>query len=358
MTLRQAAVALLGVERAHELLSAPPRLLRSALGRLGKARTPPLPRLVNWDLTYACPLRCEHCYSESGRRPKLQLGRDKLFAIADVLCALRPIPEVVFSGGEPLLVKDLSSLASHMQRRGARLALYTSGYGLDEAMALTLAQHVERIAVSIDGDDATVHDRIRGRAGSFDTAVRAIGIFDGVAARVGKPFRLGIECSVVRSNLHHLEGLVSDIATRFPRVSFVNFGAAIPTGLASEEAYARRELLDERELVELAARQPRLAALARRDVVVRVYDNAGFLMQSRQISAGRANDDLAKIEADGRLRAMDIYEGTVGSVLEEPFSVLWARACARHREGFVRMQLDSVRSMIDWAAATRAIDRH
>lgn len=43
---------------------------------------------VVWDITYACPLRCTHCYSESGRRPARQLSRAELIRVADALIAL------------------------------------------------------------------------------------------------------------------------------------------------------------------------------------------------------------------------------------------------------------------------------
>src|SRR6266542_911684 len=94
------------------------RAARAALGRLRVARPPRVPRLVNWDLTYACPLRCEHCYSESGRRAARQLPHVDLLRIADVLLALSPVPEVVFTGGEPLLVRGVVELAERLHRGG------------------------------------------------------------------------------------------------------------------------------------------------------------------------------------------------------------------------------------------------
>lgn len=324
-------------------------LLRRVLGRAGLSRPPRVPRLINWDLTYACPLRCGHCYSESGRRPSRQLPPEDLLRIADVFLALRPIPEVVFTGGEPLVVKDVLELAEKLRRGGARLALYTSGYGLRDR-APKLCELFHRIAVSIDGDNAAVNDRIRGREGAFDTAVHALASLNEACGSA----RLGIECTVVRSNLEHLDGLARDLPRQFPRIRYVHFGAAIPTGLASEESYADRELLDGDDLRRVASR---LRALAPRGVDVHVFDNAAFRMDRVQIRRARANDDLVKIEADGRMRAIDIYEGTVGNLLEEPFAVLWQRACERHRDPFVEAQLSPVRSTREWARATRAIDR-
>lgn len=329
------------------------RIVRRVLGAIGLSRPPRVPRLVNWDLTYACPLRCEHCYSESGRRPSRQLPREDLLRIARVFLSLRPIPEIVFTGGEPLVVREVLELAETLRRGGARLALYTSGYGLRDR-APEILRLFQRVAVSIDGDVPEVNDRIRGRKGAFDTAVAALAAFD--AASPGRT-RLGIETTVVRSNLDHLLGLARDLPRRFPSIRYVHFGAAIPTGLASEEGYADRELLDEPSLERFRALGPVLAAVAPRGVRVHAFDNSAFRMARDQIARARANDDLVKIEADGRVRAIDIYEGTVGSLLEEPFEVLWKRACERHEDPFVVAQLDSVRTFREWSRATRAIDR-
>jgi hypothetical protein len=76
------------------------------------------------------------------------------------------------------------------------------------------------------------------------------------------------------------------------------------------------------------------------------------------VRRGVALDGVLKLEADGRVRGMDIYEGTVGSLLEEGFETLWQRSVQRHRDPFVVDQLTRVRTMRDWAAACRAIDLH
>lgn len=331
------------------------RVMRTLLGRARLSRAPRVPRLVNWDLTYACPLRCTHCYSESGRRASRQLPLRELLSIADVFLALRPIPEIVFTGGEPLVVKGFLDVAEHLASRGAKLALYTSGWKLDRDTARSISRMFSRVAVSIDGGDRAVNDRIRGRPFAFDAALDALALLDALESTT---MRFGVECTVVKSNLTHLESLCRSIAPRFPRLSFLHFGAAIPTGLASEASFAQQELLSNQELSTYRASASRLSALAPPTVRVRVVDNVAFQMHRDQIARGLATDHLVKIEADGRMRAMDIYEGTVGDVRQEPFDVLWRRACARHRDPFVIEALAKVGSMVEWAAATRAIDRH
>src|SRR3954464_3690333 len=94
----------------------------------------PLPAIVNWDITYACPLRCSHCYSDSGRRPSRQLPLEEALRLCDVLVSMRP-RFVCICGGEPLLVKGLPQIAERLVAGGIRTIIYTSGFTVDEASA-------------------------------------------------------------------------------------------------------------------------------------------------------------------------------------------------------------------------------
>jgi MoaA/NifB/PqqE/SkfB family radical SAM enzyme len=336
------------------------RALRGLLGRLGMAPLPRAPHTINWDLTYACPLRCGHCYSESGRRSARQLPLEDLLRISDVLLAIEPQPTVTFSGGEPILVKGMLELARKLKRGGARLVLYTSGYRLTPELASGIAATFDRISVSVDGADAETNDFLRERPGAFEEALRALTLL-GAALPERRDRRegqreLAIEITVMKSNFHQLERFCTEIAPRFPALDCLRFGALIPTGFASRESFVRRELLREPEMAELARRARRLQKLAPRGVRVQMFSNLPFLLHPSQIRHGVALDGLLKIEADGRVRGMDIYEGTVGHLLEEPFEVLWQRSLARHRDPFVIEQLSKVRTMEDWAEACRAID--
>jgi MoaA/NifB/PqqE/SkfB family radical SAM enzyme len=273
-----------------------------------------------------------------------------LLRIADVLLALDPVPEVVLTGGEPLLVSGLLELCERLRRGGAKLTLYTSGYGLDAPTAARLGELLDRIGVSVDGPDAPLNDFLRERAGAFDKAMAALRLLAGSEAHVG------IEVTVTKSNFHVLDPFATDVAPRFDELGFLHFGALIPTGLASRESYVERELLSDSQMAQLPSLQPRLQKLAPKTVTVRVADNLPFRMSEEQVARGQAFDMILKIEADGRARAMDIYEGTVGHMLDEPFAALWHRALGRAHHPFVRDALGRVGSMRDWAEACRAID--
>lgn len=320
----------------------------------------PKPTDVIWDLTYACPLRCVHCYSESGRRPARQLSHGEMLRVADAVISMGP-RTVEFAGGEPLLVKGVHEVAEHIARAGIEVNLYTSGWTLTSQAAQSAARVFRRITVSVDGPDAEVHDRIRGRAGSFDRAIDALALLDAVsarrAARGAPPVVFGIDCAVLRSNFPRLEEFCTGIAPRFPGIRFLNFSAAVPSGLASRPGFSDTELLANEELRTLTSSDyvERLRSLAPPSVTVTTSDNFILLMHPEHIA--RFGFPLLQIEPDGEVRAMPIYEGCVGSLLDEDPGVLWQRAVERWSDPFVVDAVSRVRSMADWAEAARGIDR-
>ncbi|MCC6558803.1 MAG: radical SAM protein [Polyangiaceae bacterium] len=316
-----------------------------------------LPLGVIWDVTYACPLRCAHCYSESGRRPPRQLALPEMLRLADVIAAMRPM-SLQISGGEPLMVRDIPEVVRRVAERGIPVGVCTSGLWLDEPTARALLAACVRIEVSLDGAARETHDRIRGQAGAFDQALGALALLDRVAAGTRSACAFGINCTVVRSNLGEIERLAG-LASRFAELRFLRLNAAIPSGLASREGY-EAELLGEVTLERLCAPvvQERLRALLPAGVGLIITDNRELQMHPDDVAAGRAADGLMRVEPDGAVRAMAMYEGTVGNLLDEPPEVIWARARARARHPFVVEQLRTARTVRTWAAAARDIDRY
>ncbi|SEU43134.1 radical SAM protein [Nonomuraea wenchangensis] len=323
--------------------------------------TPQGPSDVIWDITYACPLRCVHCYSESGRRPARQLNRDEMLRAADAIVSLRP-QAVEFAGGEPLLVRDLLEVAGRISGAGVAVNLYTGGWTFDRRWAEEASEIFSRITVSVDGASAGVHDRIRGRAGSYERAMRTLAILDDVSgervARGADPVEFGVDYAVVRSNLHELEEFSRAVAPRFPNLRFLTFAAAVPSGLASRKDFAEHELLDFDRLRTLVSREhvERLRSLAPRSVQLMTSNNMILMMHPELVK--RHGFPMLQVEPDGEVRAMPIYEGTVGSLLTEDAGTLWERVQERWSDPFVVETLSAVRSMQDWAEATRRLDYH
>ncbi|MFI6683216.1 radical SAM protein [Streptomyces sp. NPDC050485] len=318
--------------------------------------TTPIERFV-WDLTYACPLRCLHCLSESGRRPASMLRRQDALKVVDVIINARP-KRLSIGGGEPLLAPWWEEATRRLTAAGVPTTIFTSGWLMNEAIANRLSDSVTGVAVSVDGASEEVHDLIRGRAGSFRKSMASLEHLNRIKKerreRGESCYRLGVEYTVTRSGWEGKEQFVEQVTSRFPEVDYVTFGAVIPEGLAQEEKFASRELLSDEQLVELSESEAELASYARNGAHVSVTDARLFLPTSPLSAEG---ETIAHIEADGQLRAVTNYEAKVGNVLEEPLDVLWSRALAWRNDPFVSEQRNSIRNLDDWARVTRLLDR-
>jgi len=320
------------------------------------------PAEVIWDLTYACPLRCVHCYSESGRRPARQVKPEAMHAIADAIIALRP-DAVALAGGEPLVNKDVFDVAQRLREAGMLVVLYTSAWSFRPWMVARSQSSFSRVAVSVDAATAQLHDRIRGRSGSYQRAMDALTLLDIAAAdstaagRTPQPF--GIDSVVMRSNFDQMESLCTAMAARFPRINLISFNAAAPAGLASTAGFADHELLTDEQAAALAGRKlrKRLAALVPPSVRIETTDNRALLMSPDQVAKGIVTNAM-QIEPDGEVRALPMYEGSVGNLLREPALTLWERSVQRWSDPFLAQTLSQVKTMADWAQACRKIDYH
>ena len=92
-------------------------------------------RLVFWELTARCNLKCSHCRAEA--QEDFVAGELTTAEILDVARAVREAgdPILVLTGGEPLVRRDFFEIAQACVGLFSRVALATNGTTVDEAMA-------------------------------------------------------------------------------------------------------------------------------------------------------------------------------------------------------------------------------
>ncbi|MCI3928350.1 radical SAM protein [Streptomyces sp. AN091965] len=154
---------------------------------------------------------------------------------------------MALTGGEPLVARGVFEVAQRLRAAevnaqrlraaGVKLPVNTSGRVMNRALAERLADHFDEAIVSLDGATSEVHDRIRGREGSFERVLAALTLLDEVAAERstadrGRPC-FGVDGVVIRSDFGQLEDIVGDITHRFPRLTTLGFNTDVPEGLAS-----------------------------------------------------------------------------------------------------------------------------
>ncbi|MHC4605631.1 MAG: radical SAM protein [Planctomycetota bacterium] len=163
------------------------------------------PRLVFWETTAGCNLECAHCrrLDVSREMMKSDLTTDEakrfLGSLSEYSRAhAKQMPTIlVLSGGEPLIRPDIFELARFAGDAGLVVSLATNGTLIDDATAKKIADTgIRRVAVSIDGADATTHDAFRKQPGSLQRAL------DGFRRLKKLGMSLQINCTVTRHNVH------------------------------------------------------------------------------------------------------------------------------------------------------------
>jgi AdoMet-dependent heme synthase len=157
------------------------------------------PRLIFWEVTKGCNLRCIHCRAtatELMSPADLPTGK-ALNIISQIAEFSNPI--LVLSGGEPLYRHDIFQLAEYATSRGIRTALATNGTLVTKDVAEKIKNAgIRRVSISLDGADAATHDSFRGIPGAFDAAIYGMRNLQQVGVSVQ------INTTIARHNAHQL----------------------------------------------------------------------------------------------------------------------------------------------------------
>jgi len=142
----------------------PPPHQRMKVARAARDRRP----IVVWSLTRTCNLKCIHCYTDSeAQKYPDELTTEQCKAVLADLAEFR-VPAVLFSGGEPLVRKDVFELATYARSLDLHVVLSTNGTLITREVAERFVQlKFAYIGISLDSAIPEVHDKFRGMEGAF-----------------------------------------------------------------------------------------------------------------------------------------------------------------------------------------------
>ncbi len=165
--------------------------------RSAKERRP----VVAWNVTRRCNLKCIHCYTDSDESASPdELTTDEGKTLLDDLATFQ-IPALLFSGGEPLMRKDIFELIAYARKLGIRSTLSTNGTLITPEIAQRVKDvGVSYVGISLDGI-GEVNDCFRGKKGAFELAMRG---FKNCVA-VGQ--KVGLRMTLTRHNFKELHGI-------------------------------------------------------------------------------------------------------------------------------------------------------
>jgi radical SAM protein with 4Fe4S-binding SPASM domain len=334
----------IGISKLYCGTAEPHDELRYGSPRDGGPRTGPPARgtlaanrpVVVWNSTRSCNLRCVHCYSgsDSGRAPD-EMTTAEAEAFIDDLAAFGA-PVLLFSGGEPLLRKDVLPLIRRATAAGLRAALSTNGTLINDRTAAELKDAgLAYAGISLDGLRET-HDAFRGAPGTFD---RVMGALE-ASRRAG--LRVGLRLTITRRNVADVPGVFRLMQERrIPRICFYHL---VYTGrgddLRADELSADEARATVDRIIDETARVHREGFPAEVLTVDNHADGVWLYRRLLREDPVRAAEVWALLARNGgnasgqRIACVgwngDVYPDqfwrtrVLGNVRREPFSTIWS----------------------------------
>lgn len=134
------------------------------------------PLIAIWEMTQSCDLNCAHCRANARpHRHPLELSTAEAFHLIDQVADMH-VPLFVLTGGDALKRPDLMPIVQYACRRGVRTSLAPSTTPLlvRDAVFELKASGLMRLALSLDGSTAELHDGFRGVSGSYRRTLDAV----------------------------------------------------------------------------------------------------------------------------------------------------------------------------------------
>jgi MoaA/NifB/PqqE/SkfB family radical SAM enzyme len=164
-----------------------------------------------FELTNKCNLNCKWCGVKKGSSV---LSFSRIKSVID-----RNNPKYVeFTGGEPLLRKDIFKLIDYCKSKGMFVSINTNGTLINERNAGKINADIVRI--SIDGTEK-INDKIRGK-GSFRKAVKGLNSLK----KFNKKSKIIISTAIGKDNKDEARKIIKYF---YPKVKHFMFGRVLAT---------------------------------------------------------------------------------------------------------------------------------
>jgi len=155
-------------------------------------------------LTKRCNLKCMMCdqWKTDKKTIEKEISTRNWLRVIDAAAKLKPMM-IVLGGGEPLARPDIFQIITHLTKRNLRYHLCTNGMLLNKVNLSRLkAYPPSTISVSLDGNNAQVHNELRG-VNCFSQVLNGIHLSkeELLTTRIGINFLL---CKKNFKNLHRM----------------------------------------------------------------------------------------------------------------------------------------------------------
>jgi radical SAM protein len=141
--------------------------------RMDQADFDRAPFTIAWEVTRACAYACVHCRADAQHQhDPNELTTTEALQLIDRLAGFGS-PILIFTGGDPMMRRDLFELIAYATQKGLRCSLTPTATALPtlERLQQAKAAGIRRIALSLDAPRAAVHDDFRKVPGSWQRTI-------------------------------------------------------------------------------------------------------------------------------------------------------------------------------------------
>jgi radical SAM protein with 4Fe4S-binding SPASM domain len=159
------------------------------------------PLFVQFDCTNNCNLRCRHCVTRGG---EVLEGELSTIEALDLIRDLREMGvfQIGFSGGEPLMRKDIFTLMEEVKNLGMKVQLTTNATLIDNNAAKKLSElDPITVGVSLEGGTKASYEYFRGKD-NFEKFV------DGVELMKEYNLPVKFKSAVMRKNIGEINSII------------------------------------------------------------------------------------------------------------------------------------------------------
>ncbi len=166
------------------------------------------PMEISFDVTYKCPFNCLHCFNCSGDRlSRNELSDNELIEVAKQIADIKPLG-VCLCGGEPMLRGEtLYKIIEILARARINVNMVSNGYLMTYEKLVRLRNAgLNGVQFSVDGSNATSHEKIRLVKGSYDKVINAIKMSKEIGIR-----DVGVAFSPTAYNIEEFEDFLENM---------------------------------------------------------------------------------------------------------------------------------------------------
>jgi len=291
----------------------------------------PLPILVQLGLTYRCNLTCSHCYALY-RRSREEFSLEEIAALAAQLYAAGSA-SLVYSHGENMIRRDFHEAARIFRDRDFYQTLMLNGFYVrtPHDAERVVDAGINRTMISIDSVDPDIHDRVRGKAGAFDVAVRALRLLKDS----GVP-TVGFSTTIDTHNYDDVDRIV-DLALSLgvDAVSFMQNRYNL-TGVFDRSLWPRYMQTCRGIYESMLAHRGRLDIYTHDPFMLTLLDDRLNDREARETFIGsnlcNVGTSMVSIDPVGNVSGCNFIEESIGNVREEPFDDIWLRLVERYSD--------------------------